>query len=57
MSDGLDNLSLKEKSTNSGSSDQDNISQTPSCYAAMCDRDAIAEVLVKQNADTDAKGQ
>lgn len=34
---------------------QDNEGQTPLHYAALCDREAIAELLVRHNADTDIK--
>lgn len=34
---------------------QDNEGQTPLHYAAVCDREAIAELLVKHNADKDVK--
>lgn len=34
---------------------QDNDGQTPLHYAVMCEREAIAEYLVKQNADRDLK--
>lgn len=34
---------------------QDGEGQTPLHYAAVCDREAIAELLVKHNADKDVK--
>lgn len=34
---------------------KDNEGQTPLHYATVCERDAIAEYLVKQNADTGVK--
>ena len=34
---------------------KDNEGQTPLHYAVMCDREAIAEYLVKHNADTYSK--
>jgi len=34
---------------------QDNEGQTPLHYAVLCDREAIAEYLVKHNADVDVR--